>query len=79
MMIQRRTFLTLVGAGGGALALTGCGHLGARADRAHHPHAAFFEAIRRDDATAVAALLDREPKLLEAQDERGRSGFGVAP
>jgi ankyrin repeat protein len=42
------------------------------------PHAAFFEAIRRDDATAVASLVDREPKLLEARDERGRSGFGVA-
>jgi hypothetical protein len=75
MTIERRSFLTYLGAGGAALALTGCAH---RAARAHSPHHAFFEAIRRDDAAAVAADLDREPSLREARDDRGRSGFGVA-
>ncbi|HEY5921123.1 MAG TPA: ankyrin repeat domain-containing protein [Kofleriaceae bacterium] len=67
-------FLTVVAAGG-ALALTGCAQ---RAIRANRSHDTFFDAIRRDDVAAVAAQLDRDPALLDARDERGRSGFGVA-
>lgn len=76
MTIQRRSFLTFLGAGGAALALTGCAPR--EAGRSRHPYKAFFEAIRRDDAAAVGAQLDHEPALLQARDERGRSGFGVA-
>jgi len=78
MTIERRTFLSLVGAGGGALALAGCHDAGRRPQRAGDHRREFFAAIQRDDAEAVAAHLEREPALLQARDERGRSGFAVA-
>lgn len=78
MTIERRTFLTLVGAGSGALALAGCHRASRRGDRSGDPHREFFAAIVRDDATAVAAHLEREPALLRTRDDLGRTGFAVA-
>jgi len=78
MTIQRRTFLSLVGTTGATLALGGCSYRVRGPDRSRDPHAAFFEAVRRDDVMAVGTQLDREPPLLAARDERGRSGFGIA-
>jgi hypothetical protein len=75
MTIDRRTFMTLAGAGGAAL-LTACATRSI--GRPAGLHGAFFEAIRSDDTAAVGAALDREPALLAARDERGVSGFGVA-
>ena len=40
--------------------------------------AQFLAAVERGDASGVSALLDRNPELLTARDERGRSAFVIA-
>ncbi len=46
MTIERRTFLSLVGAGTGALALAGCHDAGRRPERGGDHHREFFAAIQ---------------------------------
>ncbi|GAB4509292.1 MAG: hypothetical protein Tsb0020_25740 [Haliangiales bacterium] len=69
------------GAAGLAGLTTWGGGLGCAAVRpipTSDPRAAFFAAVQRGDLGALSAQLSRQPSLLDARDDDGRSGFTVA-